>query len=118
MGCGWSKGAYERGVASIGKKRVKEKDSIDKEIKSLNKRAFLSEESALSELNMIQEKWKLHKVEAVEYEFKTKYAKAGRPNGETAVKQVDVHIKASITEAKETILEQQQRRRALYLQPV
>jgi transposase len=105
----WSKGAYERGVASIGKKRVKEKDSIDKELKSLNKRAFLSEESALSELNMIQEKWKLHKVEAVEYEFKTKYTKAGRPNGETAVKQVDVHIKASITEAKETILEQQQR---------
>ena len=67
---------------------------------------------------MIQEKWKFHKVEAAEYEFKTKYAKAGRPNGETAVKQVDVHIKASFTEAKESILEQQQRRRALYLQPV
>jgi|AMWB02.1.fsa_nt_gi transposase len=105
----WSKGAYERGISSISKKVAKEKDSIAKALKSLNKTSFSSEESALSELNMIKKKWKFHKVEAVEYEFKTKYAKAGRPKSDTAVKQVDVHIKASFTEAKEAVVQQQQR---------
>ena len=43
-------------------KVAKEKDSIAKALKSLNKTSFSSEESALSELNMIKKKWKLSTV--------------------------------------------------------
>jgi len=105
----WSKGAYERAVSSIGEKVKNEKESIVKALKSLHKNAFSNENSALSELNVMKEKWKFHKFETIEYELKTKYAKAGRPDRETPVKQIDIHIKVTFTEEKEAILKQQER---------
>jgi hypothetical protein len=45
----------------------KEKESIAKMLKYLQKKVFSNEDSALLEVNEIEEKWKFHKVEKVKY---------------------------------------------------
>jgi len=105
----WSKGAFERAVVSIEKKTKKEKIAIDDQLKKLSKKGFASKDEALQELREIEEKWKFHKVENIEYEEKIRYAKAGRPTDNTPIDRVEIFIKVQFTENAAYILEQQQR---------
>ena len=105
----WSKGAFNRAVSSLERKRDREKESIDKKLKSLQKQGFESKEDALNAFQKIEDKWKFHKVEEIRYENKIKYATPGKPTPNTQIKQIDVHIKVDFKENKEYILEQQQK---------
>lgn len=105
----WSKGAFNRAVSSLERKRDREKENIDKKLKFLQKQGFESEEDALNAFQKIEDKWNFHKVEAVRYETKIKYAKPDKPTPDTPIKQIDVHIKVDFKENKEYILEQQQK---------
>jgi transposase len=105
----WSKGAFERAVSNLAKKTGKEKKRIKKELNALQNQAFDSEQDAFDTFQKIEEKWKFHKVETVEYEQKIKYAKPGRPTPQTPIKKIDFHIKIDFTENEEYILEQRQR---------
>lgn len=58
---------HSAAVSSVGKKMEKEKESIAKTLKYLQKKVFSNEDSALLEVNEIEEKWKFHKVEKVKY---------------------------------------------------
>lgn len=105
----WSKGAFDRAVSNLVKKSAREKKSIEKKLKSLQKQEFKSEEDALKAFHKIEKKWKFHEVETIKYEQKKKYANPGRPTPDTPIKQIDVHIKVDFKENKQYILEQQQR---------
>jgi len=105
----WSQGAFDRGVSSLARKSDREKESIEKKLKSLQNQGFESEEAALKAFQKIEAKWKFHKTETIKYEQKIKYAKPGRPTPDTPIKQIDFHIKVDFKENKEYILEQQQR---------
>jgi hypothetical protein len=58
---------HSAAVSSVGEKVKKEKESIAKMLKYLQKKVFSNEDSALLEVNEIEEKWKFHKVEKVKY---------------------------------------------------
>ena len=105
----WSKGALERAVSSLTRKAEKEKKSILKNLKSLQKTSFDSEQDALKALRKIEEKWKFHTVQTAECEQKLKYATSGRPTPQTSIKKIEFYIKVEITEDKEFILKQQQK---------
>ncbi|WP_425430026.1 IS1634 family transposase, partial [Desulfamplus magnetovallimortis] len=105
----WSKGAFDRAVSSLAKKIEREKKRIEKKLNSLQKHGFESEEDALKAFQKIEDTWKFHEVETIQYEQKIKYATPGRPTPDTPIKQIDVHIKVNFKENKKYILEQQQR---------
>lgn len=105
----WSKGAFDRAVSNLAKQTEKEKNRIEKSLKTLYNQGFNSKEDALNAFERIEETWKFHKVEMVTYEEKIKYAKPGRPTPDTPIKKIEFNIKVDVTENKEYILEQQQR---------
>jgi transposase len=105
----WSKGAFERAGLSLDKKSKKEKVTIDKELKKLSKQGFDNQEEALEAFEKIEEKWKYHKVESIEYEEIIKYAKPGRPTANSPIDKVEIFIKVKVTENSAYILEQQRR---------
>ena len=105
----WSKGAFERAVSSIEKKSKKEKTEIEKQLNKLSKQGFANKEDALQAFREIEEKWKYHKVENIEYEEQIKYAKHGRPTVTTPINRVEIFIKVNVIENTAYILEQQQR---------
>lgn len=111
----WSQGAFDRAVLNIAKKSAKEKKKIDKELKSIEKHGFDSEEDALKAFQKIEERWLFHKVETIEYEQSIKYAIPGRPTPDTPIKKIDIHIKVHVMENKEYILEQQQKKACFVL---
>jgi transposase len=105
----WSKGAFDRAVSNPAKKSAREKKSIEKQLKFLQKQGFESEEDSLKVFCEIEKNRRFHKAKTIEYEQKVKYTRPGRPTPDTPVKRTDVHIKVNFKENKEYIPEQQQR---------
>ena len=105
----WSKGAFDRAVSTLEKKKVKERKKIEKKLKSLEKEGFESQEKALEAFRKIEKKWKFHQTTKIQYDQKIKYECPGRPTANTPIKQIDFHISVKFEENKQYILEQQQR---------